>query len=384
MDSSPAGGLLLVLFHAPMHSVVVILVEPEVASHEPSIPGEFSLHTPKWPLPKSTDPAPSVSPSLSLLGPNFGKSDNALVLEANDGLAKHVPELCEDGVNGSYVMKNENGIPIAIFKPNDEQGDATNNPKKEDSPICNGVPSECGQREVAAYLLDRTGYYGVPHTVMVESRRKDRAQVGSLQAYITNDGPSCDFGPSMFPVDEVHKLGILDLHMFNIDRNDGNILVRKTPKACQLFPIDHGFSLPDFRKLSDACESLRYDWMQWPQVQVPFSAESLAHIASIDIEADIDMLRERLQLSEECLMSMRISATLLKKGAAAGLTLYQIASILCRTDGESNSTLERLCADATTACDQAGSNNGFFEVLCKLMDEELSKMLAISSTQPCA
>jgi len=374
-----------VLFHAPMHSVVVILVEPEVPSNELLIPGEFSLHTPKWPLPKSTDVARPVAPSLSLLGPNFAKSDNALVLDANDGLAKHVPELCEDGVNGSYIMKNENGIPIAIFKPNDEQGDATNNPKKEDSPIRNGVPSECGQREVAAHLLDRTGYYGVPHTVMVELRKKDRVQVGSLQAYITNDGPSCDFGSSMFPVDEVHKIGILDLHMFNIDRNDGNILVRKTPKGCQLYPIDHGFSLPDYRKLSDACESIRYDWMSWPQAQEPFSAESLAHIASIDIEADIEMLRQRLQLSEECLMSMRISATLLKKGAAAGLTLYQIASILCRADGESSkSTLERICEEAFAATSQAGNDNTcFFEFFCKLLDEEVSKLLAIS-TQPCA
>ena len=61
-------------------------------------------------------------------------------------------------------------------------------------------------------------------------------------------------------------------------------------------------------------------------------------------------------MRQECLRNMRISCTLLKRGAKAGLNLTQIASILCRPDedDEMPSQLEmivtkaRNCADMVT------------------------------------
>ena len=34
-------------------------------------------------------------------------------------------------------------------------------------------------------------------------------------------------GSNQFDVDEVHKIGILDIRIVNCDRNDANILVKK-------------------------------------------------------------------------------------------------------------------------------------------------------------
>jgi len=62
----------------------------------------------------------------------------------------------------------------------------------------------------------------------------------------------------MFPIEEVHKIAILDLRILNADRNDENILVKKNDKF-ELIPIDHGLSFPDSFSISqeDVC------WMDW-------------------------------------------------------------------------------------------------------------------------
>lgn len=63
-------------------------------------------------------------------------------------------------------------------------------------------------------------------------------------------------GSNQFDLDEVHKIGILDIRIINMDRNDANILVRKTQnstgkKMCRLIPIDHGLSFPDNFEIND-------------------------------------------------------------------------------------------------------------------------------------
>jgi len=49
----------------------------------------------------------------------------------------------------------------------------------------------------------------------------------------------------MFEIEEVHKIGILDVRILNADRNDENMLVKKNNGKFELIPIDHGLSLPD-------------------------------------------------------------------------------------------------------------------------------------------
>lgn len=64
-----------------------------------------------------------------------------------------------------------------------------------------------------------------------------------------NNGPIENFSPDLFPLDEVHKIAILDLRILNLDRNSENILVKPKiingKKTFKLIPIDHGLSIPD-------------------------------------------------------------------------------------------------------------------------------------------
>ena len=111
-----------------------------------------------------------------------------------------------------------------------------------------------------------------------------------------------------------------------------------------LIPIDHSYTLPDTLELA----TVDWCWMDWPQAKLPLSPEARAYVLSLDIKADIELLRSKLAIREECLKVMRISGMLLQKGVAAGLTLYDIASLICRQTIDKPSHLEVLCAQATT------------------------------------
>lgn len=78
-----------------------------------------------------------------------------------------------------------------------------------------------------------------------------KVKIGSLQVFADNLGPIENFSSDIFDRDEVHKIAILDLRLFNLDRNLSNILVT-CPKGeegnfeeYKLVPIDHGLSIPD-------------------------------------------------------------------------------------------------------------------------------------------
>lgn len=78
-----------------------------------------------------------------------------------------------------------------------------------------------------------------------------KVKIGSLQVFADNLGPIENFSSDIFDRDEVHKVAILDLRLFNLDRNLSNILVT-CPKGAEgnfeeykLVPIDHGLSIPD-------------------------------------------------------------------------------------------------------------------------------------------
>ena len=49
---------------------------------------------------------------------------------------------------------------------------------------------------------------------------------GHAPRYVVHDDVAGDLSPDLFSVNEVHKIGILDIRCVNTDRNEGNILVR--------------------------------------------------------------------------------------------------------------------------------------------------------------
>lgn len=302
----------------------------------------------------------NCSPSLSLRNPSeaitgFCRSlrkdtpdVDRLLTKVKAGLELGIaPALIPEGEGGTYVLFDAVKRPVAIFKPSDEEPPAINNPKKHaESPSRKGIiPGDGAVRETAAYVLDRA-WAGVPPTTLVEIRHPSfgpGCKVGSVQEWIHESEAAGGFGASLFSTSDVHRIGILDVRTLNTDRHDGNILVvKRSDGKLRLVPIDHGFVLP-----AEPGEAF-FDWLNWPQTREPFSQDELEYIEQIDLEADMKALR-KLGLSPESIRTYRMATTLLKIGAAAGLTLHEIASMVCRpaNDPSRPSVLEDLYEDAT-------------------------------------
>jgi len=336
---------------------------------------------------EQTEPSPIY---IKLLGRNNYNSINRINVErflnkAQSALENCDPELIQEGEGGTYFLKDETEEIIAIFKPHDEEPFSISNPKYKESNVESNnsaikIGIRCGEaaiREVAAYLLDKD-FAGVPLTIMVELAHPtfSKPKIGSLQEYVVHECGSWDLGPKKYTVQDVHKIGILDIRLFNVDRHGGNMLAQKQlgTTSYKLIPIDHGFSLPDSLDGTD----LWFEWITWPQAKIPFDQESLDYISKIDIEADATILRN-LSIREECVRTMMITTTLLKKAAERGMTLHAIANLLCRKksvkkkfDIEYPSRLELI----TCNLDKDSRSKYFLGWLENIIDEGLDTLFA--------
>jgi hypothetical protein len=64
------------------------------------------------------------------------------------------------------------------------------------------------------------------------------------------------------------------------------------------------------------------------------SKKTKQYIQNLDIQKDAQILRERLNICDEALDYFYASSSILKAGAQAGLSLYEIAVMCCRNDNE--------------------------------------------------
>jgi len=268
-------------------------------------------------------------------------------------------DLCVEGTGGTYFVKDLGGKRVAVFKPVDEEPGASGNPKKLISdPI---LPYGGGAvREVAAFLIDK-GRAGVPETTIFDNVLHDRwasVKTGSLQRYVPHKTVAADMGSSLFSVDNVHAIGLLDIRLLNLDRNGENMLVVADGSHLQLVPIDHSYILPP------SIMTPIFEWQYWKQSKVPFSKETLRFIDSIDTEEDAKTLRG-LGLPDECIRTMKITTLLLKQGAAHNLNLFQIASLVCAEEGK-KSELALVVEKAESLCT---GNELFFSVIEKLIED---------------
>jgi len=378
-----------------------------------------------------------------------------LVQKIADGLVEYAPELCDEGENGTYFLRDKDGKRIAVFKSADEEG--ISSPKRKTNTADNDSEDDeyfkqfhleiagendqqgsdassnmeqmitaCVRNEVAAYALDLQAghFYSVAQTGIVaihpspHSRSKKRndgceyfasTKVGSLQAFVDSDGTASDVGPVLFPVKEVHKIGILDLQIFNLDRHLGNILIKKNvpaapasgsngarlsfgdspfrnkalsgvhgfasgqgpaaPTSTQTAPSNPGTSLPSSwprskqlvgeftltpidhgyslpQTLADV-RDLWFEWITFPQAKRPFDDDTKQFIESIDVDGNARLLRQ-VGISAESLKIMKMTTTLLKKCARANWTLYDIAMLIVNSsiqDDDEPSALEDLMAE---------------------------------------
>eukprot|EP00644_Phytophthora_capsici_P008752 jgi/Phyca11/546347/estExt2_Genewise1Plus.C_PHYCAscaffold_200517 len=269
-----------------------------------------------------------------------------------------------DGTGGTYFFKDPSHRNVGCFKPQDEEPFGPNNPRGlvgqlGQSGLRRGILSgEACERELAAYILDKDHFAGVPATSLVESRHPVfnyagsagslHFKVGSLQEFVRHDDVVSDLAPNQFSTHQVHKIVLLDMRLLNTDRNDANILVRKRRSPTtghadyELIPIDHGYCLPQFLEIGwcDWC------WYNWPQLQKPLSAEDRAYVLSLSAHEDADRLAKRIPLRRACRRNMIIASMVVQKGVRAGLVLFEIARIMCREDLDAPSTLEHLCIEA--------------------------------------
>ncbi|KAL5224538.1 hypothetical protein ABZP36_011177 [Zizania latifolia] len=301
----------------------------------------------------------------------------------------YLPVMSAEGSGGVYFMQNESGEKnIAVFKPVDEEPMAENNPRglpvsTDGEGMKRGtLVGEGAFREVAAYILDypvsdhesgkRVGFSSVPPTALVQClHRGESFKIGSLQMFIQNNGSCEDMGPRAFPVQEVHKIAVLDIRLANADRHAGNILVCKEEGGnYKLVPIDHGYCLPE------KFEDCTFEWLYWPQAREPFSDETIAYIKSLDAEEDIKLLKfHGWELSPRCARVLSISTMLLKKGAARGLTPYDIGCILCRETVNRDSEIEDIIQEAEDHVLPGTSEIIFLETISEIIDRHLDKKL---------
>ena len=324
------------------------------------------------------------------------RSLRQLVQLARRGVAVGIkPELVMDGSGGTYFLHDSQKVRVAVFKPADEEPYADNNPRGylpqvgAHLALREGIaPGEGCIREVAAYLLDRDGFSGVPMTTLAEVRHPGfnvngshlkvaeggasmgahsisshsptrstcNKKVGSFQEFVYADYSMDDLSPSKLSTDEVHKIAILDIRILNADRNAANLLCRRNAdNRLELVPIDHSFCL------RSSCDVSWMDWcwLDWPQTKEPMSDKTKEYVRKLDIEADALMLKERLNICEEAIDYFRASSLILKAGVEAGLSLYQIAVMCCRNDdlGEEPSLLERLTVMAAELSEQVVGND---------------------------
>lgn len=356
----------------------------------------------------------SASLSLEMVcrmrpGPRRSEQE-ALVADAMSGVRGGAcPRPLEEGLGGSYLFSDMVGTPVGVLKPSDEEPLAPNNPKGFAGRSL-GQPGikrtirvgEAALREVAAFLLDHDGFANVPCTALVRAThagflpgvtfsptsplrfartasKTNIAKLASFQRYAPHSCDANDYGAARFPVAGIHRIGILDLRILNIDRHAGNILVNEprggapSPTAgglrgglstalampaseLTLVPIDHGFCLPE------TLEDPYFEWLHWPQASLPFSQEELDYIADLDVDADVDLLQRELpMLRTDCLRVLTVTTTLLKAAAAAEYTLSHIGQLMTQPTALSKgsrgsrrsaaqlSPMERLCMDALLA-----------------------------------
>lgn len=294
-------------------------------------------------------------------------------LSQADGIADPVAE----GDGGVYAVQSRvSGQKLAMFKP-----------AEEEKFVREGLfPGEGAVREEAAYVLDSrsNGFSGVPPTAVARLQLSNigRSKQGAVQRFMTSSIGSMEgFGMPFdlqkaevfVPVEQVHRIGLLDIRVFNTDRHPGNILLIGDKAPFTMVPIDHGCILPSWFHLSEA----RFDWLEYPQCKVPFSAQAMEYIESLDVETDALALR-RLGIREECVATLKICTLFLQRAAKAGKTLFWIGSFMQRVGCfETPSELELL---VQRACDATGIPFAF--VVSEFNEQKGSIPLGILSRRP--
>jgi len=280
--------------------------------------------------------------------PKYRSDCLALMDKVSLGLRTYQPELLDGGDGGAYLLRDDTGNKLAIFKPFDEDPFSPRNPKVSHKTLAFSDPSsaaavrarsihrpgESAQKEVAAYLLDHKNEAGVPLTMLVQISSNQwgpPGKLGSLQKFVPHLHDSWELSPSLYSKYDLHRIALLDMRLLNCDRHGGNILVSREPQGLKLIPIDHGFCLPD--SVAACGPDLWFEWNSWPQAKQVVDPELVKSVREINIEEDARILRG-IGIREEAIYTMMWCTVLVQQALISGNTPQEIAEmILHRTKG---------------------------------------------------
>lgn len=112
----------------------------------------------------------------------------------------------------------------------------------------------------------------------------------------------------------------------------------------KLIPIDHGYCIPPKLKIYE----WDWAWYNYPQVSRPVCPEILTYIRSIDIDQLIQKVSDHVMLTDDCQYLLRLSHFLLINALEEGMTLKEIATVICRTGDKEEipSQLEKIISEA--------------------------------------
>jgi len=242
-----------------------------------------------------------------------------------------------------YLLKNKKGEDIGVFKPMDEEY------VPEDAEKWALVKGHGSYRERAAFLVSNElgGYGGVPTTIITTIKHptfQGGEKRGSLQRFVPASTDMSDLGPAGIDVEQVHKIAIVDLLLFNVDRHEGNVLLRVTNGSSneptrELVPIDHGLCLPvivtrEHGPNRQLMTDLYFAWQTWPQAQQPFGPKASRFLGKLSPHMVDDLVRVlRTDLGNQAIPSpalttLKVGALLLRTCALAGLSLSAMASFV--------------------------------------------------------
>uniref|UniRef100_K3WLZ7 PI3K/PI4K catalytic domain-containing protein n=1 Tax=Globisporangium ultimum (strain ATCC 200006 / CBS 805.95 / DAOM BR144) TaxID=431595 RepID=K3WLZ7_GLOUD len=305
----------------------------------------------------------------------------AIINDVNAGFQYNVPPIpVDDCTGGVYYLRTKRRRIAAVFKPADEEPYAPNNPKRylrnneiepelplqpqdqyalvkcSDSKLSSSksgiragiATGDAAIREVAAYLLDKQHLASVPMTSLAtafhpifhyaenKAANGNRVwKIGAIQAYVPHNCTADDVSSTLFSVEDVHAVALLDIRLANQDRHGGNVLVvdeqQLQKKTYKLVPIDHGACLPRVCEM----EETSFLWLFWPQAKRPFSKAILHYITSLDPWDDVHLLQQSLpgshQVEPQALLTLHICTVLLQVCALEkSMSAYDIGMLMCR------------------------------------------------------
>ncbi len=222
------------------------------------------------------------------------KTEVTLIEALNKGFH---PERINVGTFETYVLRDDLGLPFAIFKPG-----------------LFDIEREI-RREFAAYALDYENFAGVPYTIITTlSHPLFGTRKGVCQAFFPGH-PVTNEEISFIDHASVRRVAIFDMRFLNIDRHQSNLLVSNS----KVIPIDHHLMLPSH------FGTCFFSWSNWKAAHTPFSEDEARYVANLNPEKDRAILLEEIGIDLVAANLCFFATTLLKIGVELKLTAHQLS-----------------------------------------------------------